>query len=369
MNLTQDVNDDPFVVFQTANVTVQLQDSEDNPLDTGSVQYYAGGWQTFGDTSGGQVSLELLPKSYTFRMNYGGTSVNLTQDVSNDPFVVFQTANVTVQLQDSEGNPLDTGSVQYYAGGWQTFGDTSGGQVSLELLPKSYTFRMNYGGTSVNLTQDVNDDPFVVFQTANVTVQLQDSEGNPLDTGSVQYYAGGWQTFGDTSGGQVSLELLPKSYTFRMNYGGTSVNLTQDVNDDPFVVFQTANVTVQLQDSEGNPLDTGSVQYYAGGWQTFGDTSGGQVSLELLPKSYTFRMNYGGTSVNTTQNVSDDPMVVFQTGQVNSVSSTATQYYAGGWQTFVNGMELLPKTYTFQFDDGFPNTNYTIVAGTNNEIH
>ncbi len=354
-------------------VILNLLDSNGGGLVGGTAQYYSSGWQDIpGNTDANGELLTTIPVdmgNLTFRMSYRGASVNIVQDVSANPVVVFQTANVTVQLQDSQGNLLDTGSVQYYASGWKTFGDTTGGQVSLELLPKSYTFRMSYGGASVNINQNVGTNPVVIFQTTNVTVQLQDSNGNPLDTGSVQYYASGWQTFGDTTGGQASLELLPKKYTFRMSYGGASVNMIQDVSANPVVIFQTTNVTVQLQDSNGNPLDNGFVQYYAGGWKTFGDTTGGQVSLDLLPKSYTFRMGYGGASMNINQNVSIDPIVVFQTGQVNSVSDTATEYYASGWQTFTDGMELLPKTYTFRFGDGFPNTKYTIIAGTTNDIH
>ena len=60
-------------------------------------------------------------------MIYGGASIDQVQDVETDPVVVFQTTNVTVELQDSVGDPLDTGEVKYYAGGWKTFGSTSGG--------------------------------------------------------------------------------------------------------------------------------------------------------------------------------------------------------------------------------------------------
>jgi hypothetical protein len=153
-----------------------------------------------------------------------------------------------------------------------------------------------------------------------------------------------------------------------MAYEGASLDKTQNVSTDAVVVFQTAGVTVQLKDSSGNPLDTGTVKYYASGWKTFGTTSGGAVTKELLPLSYKFRMAYVGASIDQTQNVSANPVVVFQTGQVVSTSNTCTHYYASGWKAFISGMELLPVTYKFRFNDGTPDTSYAIAIGIN-EIH
>ena len=366
---SQNIATDQTVVFQTTRVTVQLKDSTGALMDAGTVQYYAGGWRDIGATSGGQVSKELLPASYTFSMTYGFARQEKSQNIATNPTVVFQTTRVTVQLKDSTGALMDSGTVQYYAGGWRDIGATSGGQVSKELLPASYTFSMTYGFARQEKSQNIATDATVVFQTIRVTVQLKDSTGALMDTGAVQYYAGGWRDIGATSGGQVNKELLPASYTFSITYAFARQERSQNVGIDPTVVFQTTMVTVQLKDSTGALMDNGAVQYYSGGWRDIGATSGGQVTRELLPTSYTFSITYASARQEKSQNVATNPTVVFRTGKVHSDSGNCTQYYAGGWRTFAQDIELLPVSYTFRFNDGTPDSSYTIITGAVTHIH
>jgi hypothetical protein len=365
----QNIATNPTVVFQTVSATVQLKDSTGALIDTGTVQYYSGGWRDIGSTSGGQVTKELLPGSYTFSMNYVFARQEKAQNIATNPTVVFQTISATVQLKDSAGGLMDTGTVQYYSGGWRDIGSTSGGQVSKELLPASYTFSMTYGFARQEKSQNVATNPTVVFQTTKVTIELRDSASGLIDTGTVQYYSGGWRDIGATSGGQATKELLPLTYTFSMTYGFARQEKSQNISTNSTVVFQTIGVTVQLKDSTVALMDSGTVQYYSGGWRDIGSTSGGQVSKELLPLTYTFSMTYGFARQEKSQNTATNPTVVFQTGQVHSDNGRCTNYYAGGWRVFIQDMELLPVTYTFRFNDGTPERSYTIITGTVNHIH
>jgi len=351
--------------FTTVNVAVQLKNSLGNLIDTGTVQYYAGAWRSFGTTSNGVAYKELLPINYSFRMTYEYSSIDKQQNLSANPTVVFQTVNAAVQLKNSLGNFIDLGTVQYYAGAWRTFGTTSNGVAYKELLPINYSFRMTYEYGSIDKQQNLSADPTVVFQTVNAAVQLKNRLGNLIDAGTVQYYAGAWRTFGTTSNGVAYKELLPINYSFRMTYEYGSIDKQQNLSTDPTVVFHTVNSAVQLKNSLGNLIDQGTVQYYAGAWRSFGTTSNGVAYKELLPINYSFRMTYEYVSKDKQQNLSTNPVVDFntvlcsvkvsKTSNNEPINNAAVKYYAGAWrnlgttnQSGIATKELLPANISFR---------------------
>ncbi|RJP68337.1 MAG: hypothetical protein C4539_09255 [Ignavibacteriales bacterium] len=350
--------------FQTVNAQVQLQNSLGVLIDSGSVQYYAGAWRSFGSTVNGVASKELLPINYSFRMNYAYASKDKQQDLSTNPIVVFQTVAANVKLQNSSGDLIDLGTVQYYSGAWRTFGNTSNGIAVKELLPNNYSFRMTYAFASKDKQQDLNSNPTVIFQTVAANVELRNSAGILItETAAVQYYSGAWREFATTNNGVAVRELLPNSYSFRMNYAFASKDKQQDLNANPIVIFQTVAANVQLQNSSGNFIDEGIVQYYSGAWRAFGPTSNGIAVKELLPNNYTFRMNYAFASKDKQQDIGSNRTVVFQTVSANVVLQNSAgnpidpgtvQYYSGAWRDFgatTNGIatkELLPNNYSFR---------------------
>jgi cellobiose-specific phosphotransferase system component IIC len=308
--------------------------------------------------------MALPPGTYTFQISYKGASQQKSQNIGTNPSVIFQTTLVTMKLLSSTNTELN-GGAQYYASGWKTFG---GGATTttMELLPLTYTFQVSYGGASQQLSQNVASNPNVVFQTRLVTMKLLSSDGSAELTGTTQYYAGGWKTFG---GGTTTatMELLPLTYTFQISYKGASQQKSQNIGTNPSVIFQTTLVTMKLLSSTGQEL-SGGAQYNAGGWKTFGAGTT-TATMELLPLTYTFKISYGGASQQKSQNVATNANVVFQTVQVHSDSGKCTSYLAGSWRTFSQDMELLPGTYTFRFSDGTANTSYTLVVGAVNHIH
>jgi hypothetical protein len=347
---------------------VKLVNSIGAKLTGGSLQYYEGSWKDAVNNNDGTFFVNTTKTTLSLRMIYEyGTQTKSNVAVGYDT-VAFQTVNTKIQLQNSSGILIDTGTVQYYAGAWRNLGTTTNGVASKELLPASYSFRMTYAYASKDKQQDIGTNPTVVFQTVKAAVQLQNSQGILIDQGTVQYYSGAWRDLGTTTNGIASKELLPNNYSFRMTFAYASKDKQQDISTNATVVFQTVNAAIQLRNSQGALMpahsgDQGTVQYYSGAWRDLGTTTNGIAYKELLPNNYSFRMTYAYASKDKQQDLSTNPTVVFQTVNAavqlkNSLGSLmdqgTVQYYSGAWRnlgTTTNGTaskELLPNNYSFR---------------------
>jgi hypothetical protein len=317
----QDIGTNATVVFQTVKAAIQLQNSQGTlmpaPLgDQGTVQYYSGAWRDLGTTTNGVANKELLPNNYSFRMTYAYASKDKQQDISTNATIVFQTVKASVQLQNSQGTlmpaPLgDQGTVQYYSGAWRDLGTTLNGIATKELLPNNYSFRMTYAYASKDKQQDIGTNAIVVFQTVNATVQLQNSQGNLIDQGTVQYYSGAWRDLGTTTNGIAKKELLPNSYSFRMTYEYVSLDKAQDISTNNTVSFSTVLCTIRVKNSQNQPVNNAMASYYSGAWRQIGNTVNGIITKELLPVNLSFRIKYGTQQIDKQQNLSTNTVVEF----------------------------------------------------------
>ena len=250
-----------------------------------------------------KTTMALLKNTYDLVVNLGGVNYIVDAvDCTSDP-AVYSLA--IVKLLNSSGGGIAGGQVQYYSGGWKNLGTTpTSGALGAAIpgTPTTYPFSMNYAFARQEKSQNIGTDLMVVFQTKNVVVELRNSVNALMDTGRAQYYSGGWRDIGNTSGGKVSIELLPLTYPFSMDYAFARQEKSQNVGTTPTVTFQTTKVTVELKDSAGAYLDTGTAQYYAGGWR-HRDHVERQVSIELLPLTYPFSMDYAFARQEKSQNV------------------------------------------------------------------
>lgn len=349
------------VVFATTPMVVELHNSTDALMDEGDVIYYASGWKTFGTTSGGTVSKELLPGKYSFQMKYQGYSQQQSNiDITTVNPLIFKTVNVTMKLLASDGSTELEGIGKYYASGWKNFGTTPT-TATMELLPGKYPFNVNYGGATKQISQDISVDPLVVFNTIPVTMKLIASDGTTELEGMGKYYASGWKEFGTTPT-TAAMDLLPAKYPFSVSYGGATLQMSQDVSLDPVVEFNTVLVTMKLLDGDGVELE-GAGKYYASGWKDFGTTPTTET-MEMLPVNYPFSVSYAGSSLQKSQNVSVDPVVIFTGTSVTLHFGGDISYYASGWKTFNKPtMSLLPGKYPIRFSlPGQPAYQTTLIV-------
>ncbi len=123
----------------------------------------------------------------------------------------------------------------------------------------------------------------------SLVAALKNSNGAYLLTGTLQYYDASWKDAVNNNDGTFSINTTKTTLSLRMTYSyGSQQKNNVPVNSDT-VIFQTVNAQVQLKNSSNVLLDTGTVQYYAGAWRTFGTTTNGVARKELLPKNYKFR--------------------------------------------------------------------------------
>jgi|GEM_PF-1291863 len=299
------------ILFQTSLITMSLVGSNNNPIeaDANSLQYYAGGWKTFGtgSTTNGIATMELLAgTTYSYAMTLGGTREQKSNwNTITTPVIPFQATLITMSLVDANNNPIeaDANSLQYYAGGWKTFGtgSTTNGIATMDLLAGTgNSFAMTLGGTREQKSNwNTISNPVVPFQATLVTMSLVDAYDNAIeaDANSLQYYAGGWKTFGtgSTTNGTASMNLLGGTNTsFAMNLNGSRQQKSNwNTISDPTVPFKSTKVHINYIGADCNPASGAAASYYANGWKSLGstDANGNSNEIDLLPgSSYTFKV-------------------------------------------------------------------------------
>jgi hypothetical protein len=304
------------VQASSPNLLVNLKTSNGTLLTTGALQYYEGAWKDAINNGDGKFTVITNQVNVSLRMTYEYAQQTVSNIPAQNNTYTFQTVSANVQLINSIGAFIDTGTVQYYAGAWRNLGTTTNGVATKELLPINYSFRMSYEFASIDKQQNLSVDPTVVFQTVNAAVQLKNSLGDlmpaPMGVGTVQYYAGAWRSFGTTTNGVATKELLPINYSFRMTHAYLSKDKQQNLSTNPVVDFTTVLCTVKVTNSTNQPISNSSVKYYAGAWRDLGVTNvEGITTKELLPQNISFRANYGNVSLDKQQDINTNSLVEF----------------------------------------------------------
>ncbi|MCO6446187.1 MAG: IPT/TIG domain-containing protein, partial [Ignavibacterium album] len=163
-------------------------------------------------------------------------------------FSVMQVSNpnLVVNLKNSLGNQIPANNVMYYEGKWKDAVNNGDGTFTVITTKPTVSIRMFYEYANQTVHNVPAQNNTYTFQTVNATVQLQNSLGNLIDQGTVQYYAGAWRSFGTTVNGVANKELLPINYSFRMIYEYVLLDKQQDISTNSTVTFSTVLCTVKV---------------------------------------------------------------------------------------------------------------------------
>jgi hypothetical protein len=266
---------------------------------------------------------------------------------------------ITVRLLDSQGNGLEGGFAEYFHdGSWQPIGTTgSDGTISTYLPVIPWKIRMTYEHIKNWSTQDISEDPVVTFNTEDVLVTLEDSQGNGLSGGVAEYQSGYWYPIGTTNeNGEIHKEMLPTNLKVKMTYEYITNRVTQDISEDTVVTFSTQDVLVTLKTCQGVGLEGGVAEYQSGYWRPIGTTDeNGEIHKEMLPANLKFKMSYAYGADRFYQDTASDTSVDFTTTKVTIDYPGTVKYQSGYWRNFtLPTMEMMPGTYLFKFEGAGP---------------
>ena len=203
------------------------------------------------------TTLAVLKNSYDVVVVAGG--VTTIYDAINCYGNTCEKTLTTIKLLNSLNAGLAGGEVRYYDGSWHPLGTTDANgllRAAIDGAPRNLLFGITHQYVYNEKWQNTATNPLVQFQTKKVVIDLKNSGGALIPdgggTGAVRYYTGAWHTFasGTTSGGTISMELLPANILFGMTHQYVYNEIWQNTGANANVVFQTKNVVIDLKDQQ-----------------------------------------------------------------------------------------------------------------------
>jgi len=358
-----------LVTFYTSKSVAKVQNCDGVAFAGIAIKFYGGGyqgtWASATTDASGLASIEEFPNTWKIQASVNRTSEVKDQLLAGDGKTAGQSTTTIFTPTKVIINGAST--VQQWIGYWD-----SPLPSPFYMFPATVKLRINKV-TEVTLTISSG----CVMEKSLVNIKLISSTGAGLAGGTVYYFNGGSSYPSlpgatDANGNLSALIDGSGNREWHMTYAFLRQTKNGNASPGP-VVFQTKLVTVELRDSNGDLEDPGTgVRYWgAGANRTFGSgsTSGGKVTMELLPpngNSIEFGMTYAFATKAFSQDVVANATVTFRSANVVSASNTCTSYWAAGAERpFTSGMEMFPASYQFRFSVAPLVNTFTITAGSN----
>ncbi|WP_053992130.1 T9SS type A sorting domain-containing protein [Mangrovimonas sp. TPBH4] len=338
---------------EQAPIFVQLQDSDDIGLTNGTFHYrfgYGNYTEIGTDNTGNGIwfFIDGNPSNTKVKVSYKGSSKEIQQNIQSNPMFIFNTVNVTADLETSLSsditNTADNWEYRFGYGPYTSFDPVAGE----ELLPGNTKVKVSHKGTSKEMQQNTGATSHFDFSTVYVNASLFESNltTNITEDAIFEYRFGyGPYTTLETDYG---VELLPGNTKVKVSHKGTSKEIQQNTGVDAIFDFNTVNVTANLATSLSADITGEATFHYRFGYGPF--TSFNPIEgEELLAGNTKVQVSYKGTSKEMQQNTGADSSFDFQTvlATANLCGGTSGTYvYRYGYGPYMefnpNGEELLP---------------------------
>ena len=342
------------------NITVNTLDHAGNSI-SGVFKIWHGP-NYLGQWNGGETVTLTDGNTYKIKAMYKSTSTSQSHTVSGDAIIDFKTTKVTLHFAGAYCNYQGSGS-------WKPFN-----RPSMELFPKDA-----YGNTMKFQFGKVWNDKRYMYKTIDyageesiektITIlQLLGHDGTPISGGKAK---GGytsptlWYVAGSTNAEGLLMDCRdgnPSQLVYQMSlHNGSQTVGPQDPSANSYYDFETELVTLRLEKCDGTPLDDGHPRYGNGSsyWTSHwpngntGWSNPGETTAEMFQGTYSFDMQYQGTSEQKVSQTVPDGGATFtwQTTEVTLSYAGTISYGGSGNARFFNQptMDLLPGTYTFNF--------------------
>jgi hypothetical protein len=357
--VTQNAASNSVFQFQTRKLTLRLETCGGVPLDGGKARYGTGAtfstWWFPGGLTGssapGETAAQVFPGTYSFEMQYKGTAdQKLSVAVPNaDSMITWQTTKVTLNYSGAISYGGPTGDSAWFT------------KPSMELLPGTYMFDFR-GGDRVALTISG-----CTFEKTVVALKVVESDGVTGVPGvtfvwQIHGFPPDQAVPGATNSSGVLLHVMDGYNNSPTRYlptymGGVGPRMDPLPATQSLVTWKLIDVTVRLTDVYGNLINASPLvtfEYPGGGRQVFGNLSGGQASLQMMPTAgYVafFIDNFN----NTSGRMDASPMntspytLTFQAGRIVDDFGYLDHWrISGGVNTSVVGspykVDVLPNT-------------------------
>ena len=332
-----------------ADLTINLMDSEDNPVGEVSVSVDLNGIKNYTTDSEGQIIISTNNDSASFDVkisfdgneNYTGSSVQTTVIIKKetkltaDEIIMKYGAdkNLVIILKDSTDKPIINASVSIDLKGIKNYNTDENGEIKIplqNLTPDKYDVKIKFDGndsyagsniettvTVKKITTKLTADTIITTYNANKSlfVTLKDDADNPIINASVSVDLNEVKNYTTDENGQIKIpipNLALTSYTVKIKFAGNESYNSSSTETTVIVKKATTKLTadtvtaeynnnkylvISLKDDLDQPIVNNSVSVNLNGVKNYITDKNGQIRISvqnLAPNYYVAKISYAG---------------------------------------------------------------------------